>query len=68
MSTNETSFESLLSELRLQDDAEAIVRALRGDSAGLERLFEDRAVRRKNWPFTAYDDKLRSTAESVRNS
>ncbi|HEY6561152.1 MAG TPA: C39 family peptidase [Polyangiaceae bacterium] len=44
-------------------DAEAIVRALRGDSDGLERLFEDRAVHRKNWPFTAYDAKLRSTAQ-----
>jgi tetratricopeptide (TPR) repeat protein len=42
-------------------DAEAIARALRGDAAGLERLFADRARRRLGWPFTAYDALLRST-------
>lgn len=49
-------------------DAEAIVRALRGDSAGLERLFDDRAIRRKNWPFGAYDERLRSMAKSAGSS
>jgi tetratricopeptide (TPR) repeat protein len=44
-------------------DAEAILRALAGDGAGLERLIHNRAERCRGWPFKAYDARLRSVAE-----
>jgi tetratricopeptide (TPR) repeat protein len=48
------------------DEAEALLRALRGDAEGLGRLLADRAVRRRNWPFSAFDEKLLDLAQRRR--